>query len=119
MAWLAGQATLVPIEFVASASPEARQRFPGLDHERTITVLTVIAADGSVYEGERAWLVCAWALPSWQLVAERFGTRGKLPLVRLFARTVDRYRQRLIARSYGEARDISCETCRIAAPPRG
>jgi predicted DCC family thiol-disulfide oxidoreductase YuxK len=112
--WLAGQPTVVPIEFVAAASPEAMGRFPGLDHVRTVTVLTVVAADGAVFEGERAWLVCAWALPAWQAVAERLGTRTGMPLVRVFARSVDRYRLRLIARSYGE----DCAECRIAAPPQ-
>jgi predicted DCC family thiol-disulfide oxidoreductase YuxK len=111
-AWLEGQATVVPIEFLAAASPEAVRRFPRLDHQRTITVLTVVAADGAVFEGERAWLVCAWALPSWQPVAERLGTRTRLPLVRILARTVDWYRHRLIARSYGE----TCAQCRLAAP---
>jgi hypothetical protein len=100
---LAGQATVVPIEFLAAASPEAVRRFPHLDHQRTITVLTVVARDGAVFEGERAWLVCAWTLPSWQPLAERL----------VLARSVDGYRHRLIARSYGE----TCAQCRIAAPP--
>ncbi|MDQ6614056.1 MAG: DUF393 domain-containing protein [Actinomycetota bacterium] len=111
-AWLAGQSTMVPIEFLAAASPEAVSRFPYLDHHRTMTVLTVVARDGGVFEGERAWLVCAWALPSWQAVAERLGSRSGLPLVRVFARTVDRYRHRLIARPYRG----TCAQCRIAAP---
>lgn len=110
--WMSGQATLVPIEFVAAASPEAIRRFPGLDHARSIIVLTVVAADGAVYEGERAWLVCAWSLPAWQPVAERLGTRTRLPLVRIFTRNVDRYRHRVLARSYGGA----CGDCRITAP---
>jgi predicted DCC family thiol-disulfide oxidoreductase YuxK len=112
-AWLAGQPTVVPIEFLAAASPAAASRFPYLDHRRTITVLTVVAADGAVFEGERAWLVCAWALPSWQPVAERLGTRSGLPVARLMARTADWYRHRLIARSYRG----TCAPCRLAAPP--
>ena len=111
-AWLAGEATLVPVTFVAAGSPDARRRFPALDHDRTITVLTVVAADGAVYEGERAWLICAWSLPSWRPLAERLASRTGLPLARALARTVDRYRHRLIARSYRD----SCDQCRIAAP---
>jgi predicted DCC family thiol-disulfide oxidoreductase YuxK len=110
--WLAGQRTVVPIEFVAAASPEAAARFPDLDHARTVTVLTVVAADGAVFEAERAWLMCAWALPSWQPVAERLGTRAGLPLVGVVARAVDWYRHRLIARSYREG----CVRCRLTAP---
>ena len=117
-AWLAQQATLVPVEFVAAGSPAARRRFPDLDHERTTTVLTVIAHDGAIYEGERAWLVCAWSLPRWQQAAEHFGTRARLPLVRAAAHVVDWYRHRLIARSYGpdSYRDDCGDRCDVAAP---
>ena len=45
--WLGRQATTLPIEFVAAASPEARRRFPTLDHQRTITLLTVVARNGA------------------------------------------------------------------------
>ncbi len=112
-AWLAGLPTVVPIEFVPAASAEAVARFPDLNHSRTVTVLTVVAADGAVFAAERAWLVCAWALPSWRPVAERLGTRTGLPLVAVVARAVDWYRHRLIARSYREG----CVRCRSTAPP--
>jgi hypothetical protein len=111
--WLAGQATLVPIQFVAAASDEARRRFPNLDHPGSVTVLTVVAGDGAVYVGERAWLVCAWALPTWQPVAERLGTRRGLALVHLAVGLVDGYRHRRIATSYG----VSCAQCQVATPP--
>ncbi len=111
--WLGQQATMVPIHFLPAASSNARCRYPGLDHDRTTTVLTVVAANGAVYEAERAWLVCAWALPAWQPVAEHLGTRSRLPLVRLVARSVDRHRHRLLARSHVDACDGAC---RIAAP---
>jgi predicted DCC family thiol-disulfide oxidoreductase YuxK len=113
--WFGGQATLVPMEFIGAASTEARRRYPRLDHQRTVTVLTVVAANGAVYEGERAWLVCAWALPGWQPVAEHLASGPRLALVRVLSRSVDRYRHRLIAKSYG----ADCATdCRIAAPAR-
>jgi predicted DCC family thiol-disulfide oxidoreductase YuxK len=114
-AWLSGQPTLVPIEFLAAGGPEARRRYPQLDHARTTRVLTVVAGDGAVYEGERAWVVCAWALPGWQPLAERVGTRHRLPMVRLFARMVDRYRHHLIARPSA----TDCGTCNITAPRHG
>ena len=64
--WLVAQWVVVPLELLAAASPEARWRYPRLDHERTKAVLTVITQDGAVFEGERAWLMCAWALPRWR-----------------------------------------------------
>lgn len=111
-AWLAAQPTLVPIEFLAAATPEATARYPALDHQRTTTVLTVVAADGAVYEAERAWLVCAWALPTWQPLAEHFGTRGRLLLVKAAARLVDRHRHAAMRKLYGAI----CETCQISPP---
>ena len=117
--WIANQPTLVRIEFLQAGGPEARRRYPHLDHERTTRVLTVIATTGStphaaVYEGERAWVVCAWALPAWQPLAERVGTRTRLPLLRVFTRTVDRYRRHLISRSP----ETTCDSCQLTAPPR-
>ena len=93
-AWLARQATLHPFEFVAADSGEARRRFPDLDHRRSTRVLTVVTSDGAVYEGERAWLVCGWALPGWQPVTESLGGRLRLRLVALAARTADVSRHR-------------------------
>jgi hypothetical protein len=110
--WLGSQSTLVPVEFVASGSHEATRRYPRLDHERTMTVLTVVAGDGAVYEGERAWLVCAWTLPRWQPVAEHLGSRPALQAVKVVARAVDRHRERRLASLYGP----DCDTCGISAP---
>jgi predicted DCC family thiol-disulfide oxidoreductase YuxK len=115
-AWLASQSTLVPFEFLAAGSPQARGRFPDLDHERTTTVLTVIAANGAVYEAERAWLVCAWALPRWQPLAEHLGTRPRLLAVKTATRLIDRHRQRKLTSLYGP----SCDSCGTPfAPPPG
>lgn len=109
-AWLGDQVTLAPITFLAAGSEVARSRFPALDHERTTRILTVVTSDGGVYEGERAWLVCGWSLPSWQPLAETFGGGLRLKLVRVVARSVDGYRHRLIA---DEER---CDRCAVAAP---
>jgi predicted DCC family thiol-disulfide oxidoreductase YuxK len=113
-AWLEGQGTLVPIQFVPAGGAEARRRYPVLDHDRTTRVLTVIASDGAVYEGERAWVVCAWGLPAWQPFAELLGARAGLKLVRFFSRAVDHYRHHVVARAYG----ASCATCQVTAPRR-
>ena len=121
-AWLSGQATLAPIEYVAADSPEARRRFPELDHRRTTEVLTMVRADGAVYEGERAWLVAAWLLPKWQAAAEHLFSTVRLALVRFGVRLVDAVRPHLRDRpipwpvpydSYGSR----CDRCRIVAPP--
>lgn len=114
-AWLAGEATLVPIHFVPAGGDVARRRYPELDHERTTTVLTVITERGEVYEGERAWLVCGWALPRWQGLVEMFSGRRGRRAASIAARIVDAYRHRLMA--LDEQSDAGCDRCRIAAPP--
>jgi predicted DCC family thiol-disulfide oxidoreductase YuxK len=113
--WLGEQPTLSSIRFVAADSPVARRRFPGLDHQRTTRMLTVVASDGAVYEGERAWLMCAWVLPSWQPIAEHFATGWRLRMARVGARVVDSYRHRFVMPDGGQA----CERCSIAAPAQG
>jgi predicted DCC family thiol-disulfide oxidoreductase YuxK len=110
-AWLGAQATLVPIEFLAADSHAAHLRFPELDHARTTTVLTVVASDGAVYEGERAWLVCGWALPAWRDVASGFDSGARLRLARVAARVVDGYRHQFLSGAQ------PCERCVVAAPP--
>jgi predicted DCC family thiol-disulfide oxidoreductase YuxK len=114
-AWLQAQAMLVPIEFLAAGGAEARRRYPLLDHARTTRVLTVVASDGAVFEGERAWLVCAWSLPAWQPLTEVLGGRAGRALVRLCSRAVDHYRHHLVGPPYG----TSCASCQLAAPPGG
>lgn len=113
-AWLASQGTLVAMEFLAAGSDEARRRFPSLDHERTRSVLTVVAQDGSYYEAERAWLVCAWALPRWRGLAEHFSRPGRLVWVRVGARLVDGYRHRRLDSAGGVGCDRQCPS--LVAP---
>ena len=116
--WLAQQSLLVAVEFVAAASAEARRRYPLLDHERAKKVLTVVAHTGAVYEAERAWLACAWALPSWQPVAEHFGGRSRLFVVRAASLVVDRYRHehRRAAWLYPGSCDADCRARASSGP---
>ncbi len=39
--WLANQPLLVPTDFVAAGSAQARDRYPALDHARTLEEITV------------------------------------------------------------------------------
>lgn len=77
-----------------------------------MTTLTVVAANGAVYEGERAWVVCAWSLPGWQPVAESLGSRPALLAVRVLARALDRHRRHAVTSGYRPG----CDTCGIAGP---
>jgi len=80
--WLASRAQLVPLEFVAAGSGEARRRFPALDHAQTLVDITVVADNGSVYTGDGAWLMCLWALDGYRGLAARLATPALRPLAR-------------------------------------
>lgn len=93
--WLARQEQLVPLELVAAASPEARRRFPFLDHERTLSDLTVLADTGEVWYGPKAFVMCLWALRDHRALAERLSTPRMLPLARRFFAAVSTGRKLL------------------------
>jgi hypothetical protein len=67
--FLAGRRPLVPLSLVAVGSPAAVALFPDLDQARAREVLTVIDDVGLLYEGDAAWLICAWALPGLHAVS--------------------------------------------------
>ncbi|HEU5037221.1 MAG TPA: DCC1-like thiol-disulfide oxidoreductase family protein [Nocardioides sp.] len=80
--WLARQPLLVPLDLVAAGSAEAERRFPGVDHARTLTEVTVVGADGAVWTREHAWVMCLWATRSHRGMAERLAHPRLLPLAR-------------------------------------
>lgn len=86
--WLETQPQLVALEFVPAASPEARRRYPALDHQATLRDLTVVGDNGKVWRAERAWVLCLWALAEHRLTAERLATPAMLPLARAVFGTV-------------------------------
>ena len=98
--WLVAQPQLVPLQFVAAGSPEARRRFVGLDHEATLRQITVIADDGSIYRKDRAMLVCLWALARWRGVALHAASPVRRPFVKLAAAGLDRWRRRAPGNAY-------------------
>lgn len=81
-AWLWSQPLLVPLELVPAGSDEARRRFPGLDHGRTLEEVTVVGTDGAVWTHERAWVMCLWATRPYRGLAERLANPRLLPLAR-------------------------------------
>jgi predicted DCC family thiol-disulfide oxidoreductase YuxK len=76
--WLRGQTPLVALDFLATGSAEARGRFPQLPAGE----LAVVANTGDAWLGNRAWLVCLWALKDYRDLAFRLTS----PLLLLMAR---------------------------------
>lgn len=76
--WMLGQTPQVGLEFVAVGSAEARQRFPQLPQGE----LAVVANTGEVWFGNRAWIVCLWALQDYRALALRLTSPLLLTLAR-------------------------------------
>ncbi|GAA4701090.1 DCC1-like thiol-disulfide oxidoreductase family protein [Nocardioides conyzicola] len=99
--WLARQPLLVPLELVPAGSPEARSRFPMLDHARTVEEITVVGSDGAVWTHEHAWVMCLWATRSHRRNAIRLSRPHLLPLARGAAYSAAGIRHLLARRQVG------------------
>jgi predicted DCC family thiol-disulfide oxidoreductase YuxK len=80
--WLETQPSYLELAFLAAGSPEARLRFPQLDHAATLDELTVVSDEGAVYTGANAWVMCLWALQGYRAWAIRLSAPELLPLAR-------------------------------------
>ena len=60
--WLMSLQPLVNVHFVAVSSPAAAQRFPALDMAECRNEITVVTDEGYVYRGDRAFIMCMWAM---------------------------------------------------------
>lgn len=94
-AWLEGQKKYVPLEFVGAGTAEARRLFPELDPASTLKEITVVDDGLRVYRGEKAWLMCLWALRNYRETALRWGRADRLPYARRFVAWVSRHRHLL------------------------
>lgn len=93
--WLEGQPKLVPLEFVAAGSEQARSRFPGLAPEDTLREVTVVGTGGEVYRGAKAWVMCLWALREYRLMALRLSAPEMMPVARRVVAWVSKNRKAL------------------------
>jgi predicted DCC family thiol-disulfide oxidoreductase YuxK len=78
--WMAKQPSFLELEFLATGSPEALARFPGLGHTRE--ELTVVSDDGKVYRSERAWIMCLYALAEYRELSQRLAQPALMPFAR-------------------------------------
>ena len=82
--WLEGQPALVPLDLVPARSAQAHDRFPTLDHARTLREITVVSDEGQVWTREDAWIMALWGTASHRALAMRLAT----PAWRPFARSI-------------------------------
>ena len=78
--WLAAEPKFLALEFIPAGSDHARYRFPTLSGK--VEELVVVADDGGVYRGDRAWIMCLYALTEYREWALRLATPRLLPLAR-------------------------------------
>lgn len=112
--WLQGQRQLVPLDLVPAGSPQARQRFPGLDHAGTLDEITVVGDRGQIYRSTSAWIVCLWALAEHRPKAHWLTTPVGRPFARATVLAAAKYRS-VTAQPCGDG-DGRCE---LADPADG
>lgn len=92
--WIERQESYVELEFVPAGSRAAVRRFPGLDPETTLGSLTVVADDSAVYRGDRAFVLCLWALRPTRAWSLQLAAKGQSALARRIFEVLSRNRHR-------------------------
>lgn len=82
--WIQFQRQIVHVTFLAAGSAEARKLFPNLDHERTLSELTVVTDSGAVYQGTKAYVMCLWVLRDFRKWSKTLASPEMLPLAKRF-----------------------------------
>ncbi|MGW7681173.1 thiol-disulfide oxidoreductase DCC family protein [Kribbella sp. NPDC054772] len=98
-----GRGGVVRLRFVAAGSADARALYPSLDHAATLREVTVVADDGSVYVGDRAWIVCLWATGEHRHTAVRLASPAMRPVARAVVQAAAGLRS--LARTGGDYAD--------------
>ncbi len=89
--WLESKPAFVALEFLPAGSPVAAERFPRLVVAATLRELHVVADDGRVWSGARAWVMCLWALRETRELALSLSTPVRMALAqRMVARLSER-----------------------------
>ena len=93
--WLAEQTKLVELIFIPCASEEARKRFPQLDHDLSSKDLTLVADDGAVYFGPKAWLMVLWSLTRYRDRSYRLARPELLPSTKRVVSMISQHRYQI------------------------
>lgn len=93
--WLAEQIKLIELIFIPCASEQARKLFPQLNHDLTKKDLTVVADNGAVYYGPKAWLMVLWSLTRYREWAYRLAKPELLPTTRRVVSLISQHRYQI------------------------
>ncbi len=87
--WLEREPKYVPVHCVAAQS--ATRADCALSPDELLREVTVIASDGAVYHGTKAFLICLWALRRYRKWSMRLSTKAMLPWARRLFGMVARF----------------------------
>ena len=108
-----GQGGVVRLRFVAAGSTDAKALYPELDHAATLREVTVVADDGSVYVGDRAWIVCMWTTWEHRHTAVRLASPAMRPVARAMVQAAAGLRSWSSVRGGGDYADRCDGTCDV------
>jgi predicted DCC family thiol-disulfide oxidoreductase YuxK len=80
--WLGNQPAYFELVFHPFQSEEARRLCPELPRFQPSEQLIVLSDEGAVYAGERAWLMCLYALRGYRGWSEKLAAPALRPLAR-------------------------------------
>jgi predicted DCC family thiol-disulfide oxidoreductase YuxK len=112
--WLMRQPAYVPLRFVPSGSPEVQRLMPSLPPGE----IAVISEEGDAWIGNRAWILCLWALQEYRGWAARLARPALLPFAQQAFAVLSRNRTALsrLMRLRSDA-DIGASLRGVSLPP--
>lgn len=80
--WLEAQPAYFELKFISARSPEAHRQLPGIEKYESSNELIVVGADGAVYQGPTAFIMCLYALVDFREWSLRLSSPLLLPFAR-------------------------------------
>jgi len=80
--WLIRQPAFLELEFIPRSSARSARLFAHLSQDHANDELVVISDEGGVYRGEKAWIMCLYALQEYREWSLRLAQPWLFPLAR-------------------------------------
>ncbi len=93
--WLTVQRQYIPLRLVPNSSPMIAAVYPELAESRFREELIVVADSGAVWFGNRAWILCLYALEDYRGWATRLSRPALFPFARQAFMFLSHNRRRL------------------------
>jgi predicted DCC family thiol-disulfide oxidoreductase YuxK len=90
--WLLAQQAFITLVFTPLQALDLEDRFPGVGAYEPGKQLVAIADDGGVYVGERAWIMCLYALEDYRELAVRLAQPYAMPFAERICKLISHNR---------------------------